>query len=249
MNKQGKGKIEWCDYTWNPVTGCLHSCPYCYAAKIYKRFKKSFEPTFHPEKLSELGKVKTPQKIFVGSTTDLFGEWVPDEWIKDVVEACKKASQHKYIFLTKNPAGYRKAMSIIFGNKFWLGTTINTQKDIERHSVNIMNTPGNLFLSVEPIHGWIDLTKIETPDGNGFWNALTGDVFVPFTMLKRNKISWVIIGAETGPGAKAPPFTWAYSIIEQCRAANVPVFLKSNLCTAIQIKGIEIIQEWPELLK
>ena len=93
-----KTKIEWCDMTWNPVTGCKLGCPYCYAAKLARRFGKSFEPEFHSERLAQPAQIKKPQNIFVCSMADLFGEWVPDEWIKAVFDACAAAPQHRYLF-------------------------------------------------------------------------------------------------------------------------------------------------------
>jgi len=79
--------------TWNPVTGCLHGCQYCY-------------PTFHRYRLDEPAQKKKPQNIFVSSMGDLFGDWVPDSWIKTVFEATNKAPQHNYLYLTKNPDRY-----------------------------------------------------------------------------------------------------------------------------------------------
>ena len=153
-------RIEWCDASWNPVTGCLHDCEYCYARRIAKRFsgkgdlreagtgfwldKDSFEvskgsgvyetkyalttgekpepfkpyngkitpypfgfsPTFHKYRLDVPKKWSEPRTIFVCSMADLFGEWVPDEWIEEVFTACEKAPQHTYLFLTKNPKRY-----------------------------------------------------------------------------------------------------------------------------------------------
>ena len=122
-----KTKIEWCDMTWNPVTGCLHNCEYCYARKIAQRFGgdlsftsifKSYEiydlnekvwqfsrgkiavypykfaPTFHRYHLNEPQKHKKPQNVFVCSMADLFGDWIPDEWIQAVFKACEAAPQH-----------------------------------------------------------------------------------------------------------------------------------------------------------
>ena len=130
-----KTKIDWCDSTWNPVTGCLHGCEYCYARGIANRFSGGgekwtddnlfvlderfyvdeeekacpypygFKPTFHRYKLDEYAN-KKGRNIFVCSMADLFGEWVPDSWIEEVFKACDKAPQHNYIFLTKNPKRY-----------------------------------------------------------------------------------------------------------------------------------------------
>ena len=92
-----KTKIEWCDRTWNPVTGCLHGCSYCYARKIAERFKGTkawpdgFKPIFRPERLDDpIIEYGTEQSIFVCSMADLFGEWVPKEWIKSSLKQCTK---------------------------------------------------------------------------------------------------------------------------------------------------------------
>ena len=129
-----KTKIDWVDATWNPVTGCLHGCEYCYARRIAERFgthKKyerpydpvldvpirrvrtkpepypyGFQPTFHKYRLDEPARWTKPRNIFVCSMADLFGDWVPDEWIDDVIKATQRALQHRYLFLTKNPERY-----------------------------------------------------------------------------------------------------------------------------------------------
>ena len=85
-------KIEWCDYTWNPVTGCRTGCWYCYADRMATRFHRSFEPAFHPERLNEPLRVTTPAKIFVCSTADLFGPWVDPEWQRRVFQVCAAAA-------------------------------------------------------------------------------------------------------------------------------------------------------------
>lgn len=125
-----KTKIEWCDSTWNPVTGCLHGCEYCYARKIAIRFGQhkveegvvelhwkrdnpypyDFYPTFHKYRLDEPSKKTNGQNIFVCSMADLFGDWVSQEWINEIFTACNDAQQHNYLFLTKNVKGYEKAI-------------------------------------------------------------------------------------------------------------------------------------------
>ena len=125
-----KTKIEWCDSTWNPVTGCLHGCEYCYARRIAERFGGcdnpidsrellqpmtitrrngkavdapfpfGFEPTLLRYRLEEPQHIKEPQTIFVGSMADLFGRWVPTRWIVEVLDACAAAPQHRYMFLS-----------------------------------------------------------------------------------------------------------------------------------------------------
>lgn len=176
-----KTKIEWCDATWNPVTGCFHDCPYCYAGKIAKRFGErnadntdsagtwlpkgklihvleepvrpsypacrmtkpypfGFSPTFHRYRLLQPRGQKKPQRIFVCSMADLFGAWVPDEWIEEVFTACEMAPWHKYLFLTKNPARYLQLFhdgKIPARHNMWYGTTI-TNPDTRMYSVPLV---------------------------------------------------------------------------------------------------------------
>jgi protein gp37 len=254
-----KTSIEWCTRTWNPVTGCLHGCDYCFAHDIacrfagggydkdgnalaacrgsihvldnpvYKRTKAGklikaaypfgFEPTFHRYRLGEPAAVKRPQNIFVVDMGDLFGNWVPEEWIREVSAACMSAPQHQYLFLTKNPKRWN---GLLFDNpeNMWFGQSIPTL-DVPSY---VWAVPRH-FLSIEPL--------MEAPKAGA--NALFGT-------------SWVIVGAMTGPKAVAhqPRRKWVQAIVDQCRAAGVPVFLKNNLQA---IWGQELIQEYPEGLR
>jgi len=266
-----KSKIEWCDYTWNPVTGCYHGCKYCYARRIAERFggndlgmncgiapgcqkdnkclhcedysqidkihqleepqyiynpkritpyPYAFEPTFHQYRLEEPLKKTKPSKIFVCSMADLFGEWVPDEWIEEVFKACDRVSQHIYIFLTKNPVRYAElAHKKILRDKqnFWYGTTRTNS-----FTSSFVKPKGDAmkyktFYSIEPL--------LEEWEYN------------PYGWF--NSVQWVIIGAMTGPEAIKPKKRWVQSLITQCRQADVPIFLKDNL------EWHEKIQEFP----
>ena len=189
--------IEWCDYTWNPVTGCQHGCPYCYARKIAERFKGSkawpqgFEPMFHPERLKEPRKLGTkyycPESmakgfsIFVCSMADLFGDWVPDSWINEVMLAAKGANRHTYIFLTKNPKRYLTLPGSCFQDNFWFGTSITNASDVGQRLHWLKRLPkANTFISFEPLLG--DVGPLD----------LTG-------------IKQVIIGAQTKPSVEVTP--------------------------------------------
>lgn len=272
-----KSKIEWCDMTWNPVTGCLHGCEYCYARGIARRFagfeprcggeliadeqKKygknsvwntthgetlhifseqpkrrtkagvfqkasfpyNFEPTLHFYRLDEPQKLKKPSNIFVCSMADLFGDWIPDEWIQEVFKACEAASQHRYLFLTKNPYRYLQ-LSLVDklpkSPRFWYGTTITQAGKTPFNALDFNHN----FISVEPLQEEMS------------------DKF-PFT-----NVQWAIIGAETGnrKGKIVPEREWVEDIVNQCRAANVPVFMKNSLAG---IWDDELTQEYPEGLK
>ena len=125
--------IGWCDYTWNPVTGCKLGCRFgasgarCYAEGIARRFAggkafpNGFEPTFHPHRLNEPLKVKQPSRIFVSSMGQSFGPWVPEEWRQAVLDAIRRAPHHQFIMLTKVP---RIARRYAMPDNVCLGTTI-----------------------------------------------------------------------------------------------------------------------------
>jgi protein gp37 len=192
MNKTA---IEWCDYTWNPITGCLHGCPYCYARKIAERFKGSkawpqgFTPMFHPERLNDPVKMKKPQAIFVCSMADLFGEWVPDTWINLVMDACTAAPWHTYIFLTKNPKRYLTIPGIYFTKNHWFGATVTNQADVNQRIHWLQRLPeGNTFISFEPLLGVISHLDL---------------IGSPFN--KEPDIKQVIIGAQTNPSVEVTP--------------------------------------------
>lgn len=295
-----KTKIDWCDSTWNPVTGCKHDCPYCYARGIANRFsahgerwderethvldekfyvpeaEKSepypygFVPTFHKYRLNEY-QDKKGRNIFVCSMADLFGKWVPDDWKIEVLEACRKAPQHKYLFLTKDPIGYsiwptKKYPSIreseIYTENMWLGVTYTGRERLEgyydeqqigdhlsiwtnfwylwRMSGNILPTKAHKFISIEPIS--CDICEVED-ERNG------GKLLEHFLLPKGYKscFEWVIVGAETGrrKDKVIPRREWIEKLVDLCRKANIPFFMKSSL-TDIWVEPL--IQEFPKEL-
>lgn len=268
-----KTKIDWCDSSWNPVTGCLHGCEYCYARRIAERFGAreiydpecqcqrhliergmltgtgkpleldypweqknkdgsvtdaaypfGFEPTFHRYKLDEPQRLKKPKTIFVCSMADLFGEWVPTEWISAVIEACKAAPQHRYLFLTKNPKRYIKLIQAgilpLNNDRFWYGTTC--ENPMQEY---FFCGKAKTFVSIEPI-------------------------FAPFTGLNyfdtppEQRVDWIIVGAETGnrKGKVIPEKSWidelAYCSVQQ----KTPIFMKSSLRG---IMGVDFVQQFP----
>ena len=255
-----KTKIEWCDMSWNPVTGCLHECPYCYARRMAKRFgidcsdgsvhelheqvytpkaietdegklaryhKKEpypfgFDPTFHRYRLGEPARKTKGRTIFVCSMADLFGDWVPEEWILKVFDACKVAPQHRYLFLTKNPKRYfelEKRKLLPWADNFWFGTSVTKADD---EFVWFREKKFHWFISMEPMLEGIDITT-----GAG--------VILP---------EWIIVGAETGnrKDKVVPEFEWVKKLVDDCREFNTPVFMKNSIKP---IWGEEIITEYP----
>jgi protein gp37 len=217
MNKTA---IEWCDYSWNPVTGCKHNCLYCYAKKIAERFRGSkawpqgFDPMFHPERLKEPRKLGTQHynafprgsTIFVCSMADLFGDWVPDEWINAVMEAAKATPRHTYIFLTKNPERYLMIPGDHIQPNFWFGTTITDARDAGERLHWLKRLPNaNTFISFEPLLG--DPGRLD----------LTG-------------IKQVIIGAQTNPEI-FPRVPAVWNVLDAAEKEQAKIFCKDSLPT------------------
>ena len=243
-----KTKIDWADSSWNPVAGCYHGCEYCYARNIANRFggqiitghdhvyvldepfKKDdgtilpypygFDPTFHRYRLDIPQQWKDPQRIFVCSMSDLFGEWVPQQWIEEVITACKRAPQHTYLFLTKNPKRYLElaAKEIIpCDDNFWYGSTTDVN-DRPFWFARDFHT----FVSVEPI-------------------------LERFTFEKdadKCLSDWVIIGAETGrrKGRVIPKREWIMDFVDYGKKTDTPIFMKESLR---EIMGDDFIQQTP----
>lgn len=182
-----------------------------------------FEPTFYRYKLDEPARWTKPRNIFVCSMADLFGDWVPYEWIRKVFEACKAAPQHRYLFLTKNPVRYLNLAEqglLPMDDNFWYGSSTPLKKN-----EFFWNTEVNTFVSIEPI-------------------------LEPFTDLLDDGVdsvkrcNWIIIGAETGnrKGKVIPEKSWIMEITEGARKCNVPIFMKESLR---QIMGEDFIQQYP----
>jgi protein gp37 len=209
----GTTKIEWTDRCWNVVTGCEHTpeqCAVhdqCYARRMANRLKgrfgydlkEPFKPTFHADRLDEPIKIKKPQKFFVSTMGDLFGDWVKREWIEMVLHIVKNCPRHTFLFLTKNPKRYYEFR---FPEHAWLGTTITSQADAHRIDIIKRLATQLHFLSIEPFKG-----KIKA-DFSG--------------------IDWIIVGAQTNP-YKSPEKQWIDEIIKHCRKSDIPIFLKDNL--------------------
>ena len=227
-----KSKIDWCSHSWNPVTGCLHGCQYCYARKMAHRisgldgtgpdgllelsekrdalYPAGFMPTFHRYRLNEPERATKPRTIFVCSMGELFGEWVPSSWIVGVLDAAKRAPQHRYLFLSKNPARYLEldSMALLPHDKnFWYGSSVTGEESVAAYAMSGADL--NLFWSMEPLLGPVDMGASEGLPG------------------------WVIIGAETGTRKDkvVPARKWVEDIADFCAAKNIPVFYKANIRT------------------
>jgi len=212
MNKQGANKIDFCDYTWNPLSGCLNVCNYCYMRRMEKRFPGIMIPKFHPKRLHQPMSVKKPSVIFTCSSGDGWGGWVNSEHIDDVLDVCTVfAPWHTYLFLTKNPKRYGDFRAIENG---WYGTTVDgtemTKNNIRDLVYFSQVGMAGRFISFEPL-----LAPVE-PDLFG--------------------IQWIIIGADSTKGAVKPPKKWADRLIELAREQNIPIWIKNNYHYPVLIK-------------
>lgn len=257
-----KTKIDWCDSSWNPVTGCLHGCEYCYAKRMVERFgwetdaemlhdvhlpqrnaigninpyPYGFAPTILRYKLDEPQKWTEPRTIFVCSMGELFGEWVPDEWIDEVFRATQQATQHRYLFLTKNPERYGEWLERFEEGRIegldiiencWLGASASNNDELER-----ANRSMACWLSLEPIRERIDTEEDQFME------------FRPYDGAELRRWEWVVIGAETGNSKNRvrPEKEWIDDIVRVCKVYGTPVFMKESLR---ELMGSDFIQEFP----
>jgi protein gp37 len=213
-----KSKIEWTDATWNPVRGCTKvspGCTHCYAETFAERFRgvpghpfeQGFDLRIVPEKLGEPLLWKTPKMIFVNSMSDLFHEGVSDEYIVEIARVMTQANWHTYQVLTKRHNRLKQLLKtkLRFAAKsesIWWGVSVeNKRYGIPRIDA-LRKSPARIrFLSIEPLLE--DIGHINL-DG----------------------IGWVIVGGESGPGARPIEVDWVRSIREQCRRAGVRFFFK-----------------------
>lgn len=215
--------IEWAKWSWNPVTGCKHGCPYCYARDIAMRYTGHFNPEFHADRLNAPVNTKIPEgrknepgikNVFVCSMADLFGAWVPADWINAVLKAIEAAPQWNFILLTKNPKRY---LEFEYPVNCWVGATADTQAranaaiDVfQQLSWGKNRRPSVLFLSCEPLSERIDLA----PD------AVMGS------------LDWLIIGGRSRssklPEAQ-PEWEWVENLFNLARKKNIKLYFKPNL--------------------
>jgi protein gp37 len=211
-------KIEWTDATWNPVRGCTKissGCARCYAEVFAERFRGvpghpyefGFDLRLVPEKLPDPLRWGTHRMIFVNSMSDLFHERVPDDYIVAVAEVMRLANWHTYQVLTKRADRLRsllrgKLRSLASVKHIWWGVSVENQKQgIPRVQLLRESGAAMKFLSIEPL-----LEDLGTLDLSG--------------------MAWVIVGGESGHGARPMKAEWVRGIRRQCRLAKVPFFFK-----------------------
>lgn len=211
MFNRTNDNIEWAQWSWNPVTGCKYGCSYCYARDIANRFfEEKFEPTFRPERLEAPANTKPiagpgGSTVFVCSMADLFGDWVPNEWIFSVLDQIQKNPQWTFILLTKNP---ERLKSFQFPDNAWVGTTIDSQARAEAAQEHMPNVNANVrFLSCEPLLEHVSFKDLTWCD-------------------------WVIIGGRSRNSAGEevqPEWSWVWDLTMAAYGAGCKVYWKPNL--------------------
>ncbi len=206
-------KIEWTDYSWNPITGCNNGCSYCCAKKMALRLQgrsgynkeNPFKPTYHSQRLNQpLAKTKSSM-IFTCSMGDFFDYEVKSTWREDVYNVMDKAKWHAYQILTKQPI-IEPEFRGVFPKNLWLGISIDGTSNYWKEPLETLkNSSATMkFVSFEPILG----------------NALPDDL---------SGIDWAIIGAQTGNGAKSVNPQTVNKVVNLITSNDIPLFVKPNI--------------------
>jgi protein gp37 len=205
--------IEWTDATWNPVTGCSKispGCKFCYAERLahrlqamgQKNYRNGFNITLQPHMLEHPLRWKQPRRVFVNSMSDLFHDDVPTSYILQVFDVMRRATWHQFQVLTKRSERLLSLNSVVtWEPHIWMGVSVENEDYLSRID-DLRKTKAHVkFLSLEPLLG-------------------------PLHKLNLRGISWVIVGGESGPGARPMDAEWAREIRERCIRAGVPFFFK-----------------------
>ncbi|MCL5998526.1 MAG: phage Gp37/Gp68 family protein [Chloroflexi bacterium] len=208
-----KSAIEWTESTWNPLTGCTKispGCQHCYAERMALRLKAMGQPnyangfklTLHEQVLELPLQWKKPQTIFVNSMSDLFHKDVPLDFIKKVFDVMRRAHWHRFQVLTKRSERLAELSSDLpWASNIWMGVSVENERYAFRID-HLRETGAQVkFLSLEPLLG-------------------------PLNHLDLDHINWVIVGGESGPGARPLERSWVVDIRDQCKSAGVPFFFK-----------------------
>ena len=212
LNTQNNDSIDWAAYSWNPVTGCNHDCQYCYARDIANRFygELGFKPAFHPGRLFLPYNLPGSRnnRIFTCSMADLFGEWVPRDWIEAVLDVCEERPAFNFLLLTKNPKRLREFK---FPGNCWVGTTTDSQRRME--------VAERIFADVDAAVKWVSVEPMLEP-------VMPADPA---------SFAWYVIGGaspSSGQPGFVPPFEWVARLALAAMDAGSQVFVKTNFWQA-----------------
>jgi protein gp37 len=274
----GSSKIEWCDATWNVVTGCKAvspGCVNCFAARLAGtrlvaspryaglatvneagRGVWSGEVRLHPDRLDEPLHWRKPCRVFVNSMADLFHEDVPDGFLCRVFKVMGQAERHTFQVLTKRADRMQRflreqtnahAIRTLEDPEFcvrwpypnvWCGVSVEDQRRADERIPLLLQTPAAVrFVSAEPLLGPVDLGRVRLFEGVHADLVRGRDPFHPAVRPDNSRaLDWLIVGGESGPGARRMEASWARSLLGQCRSAGIPCFFKQA--------GSVLAREW-----
>jgi len=225
FNTQDNESIDWAAYSWNPITGCNHDCQYCYARDIANRFygELGFKPAFHPDRLLIPANHPKPgnknNRVFTCSMADMFGEWVPYEWIEAVLAVCGDSPAFDFLLLTKNPKRLREFR---FPNNCWVGTTADSQRR--------MDVAERIFADVDAAVKWVSVEPM----------------LEPIMPSDPASFAWYVIGGaspSSGQPGFVPPFSWVARLALAAMDAGSQVFIKTNFWQAGRPQGFPHAQK------
>lgn len=232
--------IEWTEATWNPVTGCdpvSSGCNHCYAKRLALRLKamgnpsytNGFNVTLHPDLLDRPLTWKRPKRIFVNSMSDLFHRDIPFEFIQNVFSVMERADWHIFQILTKRTERLKElAPRLSWPKNVWIGATVESDAYKSRIEDISQIHAAVRFLSLEPL-------------------------LTPMPTMNLGNIDWVIVGGESGPGARPLLIGWVEDILQQCIENSVPFFFKqwggTNKKKAGRMLNGKIYSEMPPVVK
>jgi len=245
------------DIGWNPVTGCSKGCPNCWARGFAPRLAgnpavkhreryEGFKPTCWPERLDEPLKWKKPRRVAVAFMADLFDPGIPASFIDRVFAVMAAAPRHTFLLLTKRPdrmAQYKERRGKPLSN-VWRGTSVLTQADADKRIPDLLACPAAVhWVSYEPAIEYVTFTKVICETAGCGWTGDVGDLACDVDecgaldtccprcagakVYDRLPVDWLVMGAESGPGARPCKPNWARSVRDQCAAAGVPFYLKA----------------------